>query len=220
MIAFLHTSPVHVDTFALLMQVYAPDCGVRHLVDESLLRDAQVHGVEDDVLIARVTHRMNEAWASDAKVVVCTCSTIGGIAERVDGRGRFLPMRIDCAMADEAVDCGSQILIVAALESTVRPTQQLVENSAAVRGRSVSIRTMVVQSAWPHFQSGDLLAYTFAIEQAIEQAIRDQAGDADVVVLAQASMASVAKRFDGVGIRVLSSPELGVRKAIEAAQIR
>ena len=216
MIAFLHTAPVHVDMFARLMQAYAPDCVVQHLVDEALLRDAQTLGVEDATIVARVTQRMNEASENGARVVVCTCSTIGGIAENVDPHGRFLPMRIDRAMADEAVERGEQILIVAALESTIRPTQRLVEDSAATRGRHVNIRTMVVQSAWPFFLSGNLVAYCAQIEQAI----RDQARNGDVVVLAQASMAPVGKVLIGPDVQVLSSPELGVRRAIQAARVR
>lgn len=214
MIAFLHTAPVHVDTFAGLMQAHAPDCRVDHLVDESLLRDAQALGVEDSGIVSRVTQRMKEASENGARVVVCTCSTIGGIAEKVDGRGRFVAMRIDRAMADEAVDVGDHILIVAALASTIEPTRRLVEDSAVTRGRQVNIRTMVVQSAWPFFQSGNLAGYYAKIEEAI----RGPEGHADIVVLAQASMAPVASRFIGGDRLVLSSPELGVCRAIQAAQ--
>ena len=216
MIAFLHTSPVHVDTFAGLMQAYAPDVAVQHLVDEALLRDAQTLGVEDATIVVRVTRRMNEAAEDGARVVVCTCSTIGGIAEKVDARGRFLPMRIDRAMADAAVERGERILIVAALESTIGPTQRLVEDSAFTHGRSVIISTLTIRSAWPHFLSGNLVAYYAQIEQVI----RSQLGNADVVMLAQASMAPVAKTFKGAEVLVLSSPELGVRRAIDAAQVR
>jgi hypothetical protein len=215
-IAFLHTSPVHVDTFAGLMQAHAPDCRVDHLVDESLLRDAQVLGVEDAGIVSRVTQRMQEASENGARVVVCTCYTIGGIAEKVDGHGRFVSMRIDRAMADEAVERGEQILIVAALASTIEPTRRLVEDSAATRGRQVNIRTMVVQSAWSFFLSGDLVAYYTQIEQAI----RDQVGPMDLVVLAQASMAPVTERLSDTEAWVLSSPASGVRSAVEVARGR
>ena len=214
MIAFLHTSPIHVDTFAGLMQAHAPDCRVEHLVDESLLRDAQTLGVEHAGIVSRVTQRMKEASESGARVVVCTCSTIGGIAEKVDGHGRFVSMRIDRAMADEAVEKGQQILIVAALASTIEPTRRLVEDSATIRARQVNIRTMVVQSAWPFVLSGDLAAYYAQIEHAIH----GQAGNTDVVVLAQASMAPVAGRFIGDHLQVLSSPELGVSRAIRVIE--
>ena len=214
MIAFLHTSPIHVDTFGGLMQVHAPDCRVEHLVDESLLRDAQTLGVENAGIVSRVTQRMKEASESGARVVVCTCSTIGGIAEKVDGHGRFVSMRIDRAMADEAVEKGERILIVAALASTIEPTRRLVEDSATIRARQVNIRTMVVQSAWPFFLSGDLAAYYAQIEHAIH----GQAGNTDVVVLAQASMAPVAGRFIGDHLQVLSSPELGVSRAIRVIE--
>ena len=224
-LAFLHTAPVHVEPFSALVADLAPACRVDHVVDESLLRDALLLGVTDSRIIDRVTQRMHDAAMTlqdlprqagaeadgGAAVVVCTCSTIGGIAEQVDSSGRFLPMRIDRAMADRAVDCNGRILVVAALASTVEPTRQLLMSSAAARGREVLLQVLVVESAWPQFQRGELAAYYHTLETAI----RDQVADADIVVLAQASMAPVAERLKDLDVEVLSSPRLGVQRAIE-----
>jgi hypothetical protein len=57
--------------------------------------------------------------------VVCTCSTIGDIAER------FSPsvMRVDRHMAISAI-IFSRIHVLASLKSTIQPTKQLVEECA------------------------------------------------------------------------------------------
>lgn len=206
-IAFLHTSPVHVETFSRLLNELAPSLKAEHVVDEALLADAQRVGARDAALVARVHSAMAAAAVNGARMVVCTCSTIGGAAERTPAEGRFQPARIDRAMADRAAALGPRILLVVALESTRAPTIDLVRESAAAAGAEADIRTLFVETAWPHFQRGDRQAYI----QSVADAVRAGLGDADVVVLAQASMAPAAALLADLGVQVLSSPDLGVR---------
>ena len=210
-IAFLHTSPVHMATFDQLMRELAPDLRVAHVVREDLLADAQTEGADSPPLVARIRQAMGDAGASGASVVVCTCSTIGGLAERTPTDGRFRAARIDRAMADRAAVLGPRVLVVAALESTVGPTTELIRESARSLAATLEIRTLVVEDAWPHLQRGDRPAYLQAVVQAVVQAVSSAAGSTDVVVLAQASMAPAAARLGGLGVDVLSSPALGVQ---------
>lgn len=207
-IAFLHTSPVHQPTFEKLMREAAPGLGVRHLVREDLLADAQRTGADDPALVARIVEAMREAGATGAKVVVCTCSTIGGAAEGV--QGAFKATRIDRAMADKAVTAGRPVLMVAALESTLAPTLALLASSAQRLGVQPEIRTLVAKDAWAHFLAGDTAGYVGAIVAAIAGA---NARDC-IVVLAQASMAPAAAALEKLGITALSSPQLGVAHAL------
>lgn len=52
---------------------------------------------------------------------------------------------------------------------------------------------------------------------AVAAAVPGLAAEVDVVVLAQASMASAAERAGAIGIPVLASPGLGVAAALAAA---
>ena len=124
-IAFLHTSPVHVDTFDRLVKASDPTLQIEHVVAEGLLDEAQRVGADDPALVRRVQDAMVNAAANGAAIVVCTCSTIGGSAERTPTHAGFAVARIDRAMADRAVQLGPRILIVAALESTLGPTSKL-----------------------------------------------------------------------------------------------
>jgi hypothetical protein len=214
-VTFLHTSPVHVATFEGLMTAFDPSVKVEHVICEELLADAQRLGADDPSLVARVHEAMNQAASTGASIVVCTCSTIGGAAERTPTEGSFVSVRIDRAMADRAVKLGPRILVVAALESTLGPTTKLLEESAVALGVSVEIEHLVAEGAWLHFLRGDRAAYVTTVVAAINA---NAPHSASVILLAQASMSPAAEALSGSGIEVLSSPRLGVQSVV--AQLR
>lgn len=208
-IAFLHTSPVHQPTFEKLVQEAAPGLRIAHVVREDLLADAQRGGAQDPVLAGRIRKAMHDAGATGAKVVVCTCSTIGGVAEAVES-GEFKATRVDRAMADKAVTQGRPVLMAAALESTLAPTMELLKASAQHLGTNPGIKSIVARDAWAYFLAGDTAMYV----EVIVDAIRRAGASSSVVVLAQASMAPAAQVLEKLGITALSSPRLGVEHAI------
>lgn len=209
-LVFVHTSRLHVDTFDSLVQAARPGLEVVHVVAEALLADAQRQGAEDPGIVARVQATLQGAAAMGARVVVCTCSTVGGAAERTPTGGRFHAQRIDRAMADSAVMLGPRVRVVAALQSTVAPTTALLRESAAALGRAVQPQTLLVPEAWVHFQAGDRAAYLTAVAAAV----RAEQEPADAIVLAQASMAPAADLLADLGLPVLASPRLGVQAAL------
>ncbi len=80
----------------------------------------------------------------ETAVVVCTCSTIGGSAEQTRLPHGQSVLRVDRAMAERAVEIGSRIVVAAALESTLAPTTELIQDVAAQQGaRSRSTRCCV-----------------------------------------------------------------------------
>ncbi len=209
-IAFLHTSPAHVPTFTKLMQETAPALRVAHVVHEELLLEAQRDGIEGASLIERIRQAMKEAGAGGASVVVCTCSTIGGVAEAMNTGGAFSATRVDRAMADAAVRSGKPILLVAAVESTLRPTTALLQSSAKRLAKTIRIEALLAQDAWPHFLAGDQTQYLKTIVEAVAKAN----AASKTVVLSQASMAPAADALATMGIAALSSPKLGVEHAV------
>ncbi len=209
-IAFLHTAQVHEPTFAGLMSSLAPDIPVCHIVDDSLLSDAMAAGEVTEDVRHRIGERLRQAAGRDVGLIICTCSTIGGVAETLDGALGIPVMRIDRAMAERAVELGPRIVVAACIESTIAPTTDLLAQVAGESGRRMTVTTLVIDGAWDKFLAGDLDGY----HAAIADGLRDAAGEADVIVLAQASMAPAAERCNGLGTDILSSPELGVRRAV------
>jgi hypothetical protein len=212
-LAFLHTSPVHVPAFSSLLERTQPGATAVHFVDEVLLRDAREQGHDTPAIVGRVQDAVRAAAASGAKVVVCTCSTIGAAAEATPTHGKFSSKRIDRAMADAAARAGPHVLVVAALESTLGPTSTLVRDSAQRLGLHVSVSEHLIPGAWQHFEQEDMTAYHAAIEAAVGRLLRGPS----VVVLAQASMAPAAALLRDAAVPVLSSPALGLRDALGTA---
>ncbi|MFZ6743362.1 aspartate/glutamate racemase family protein [Undibacterium sp. JH2W] len=218
-LAFLHTSPVHIATFDALVRDMAPGLNLHHHVDAGLLIAAQQSGVADPHVIQRIQSAMQEAAASGADMVVCTCSSIGGVAERMCGASGLQTARIDRAMADRAVTQGPRVLLVAALETTLLPTAELLQESATALNQPLVISNLLVADAWAHFLQGNSDAYRLAIVHAVRQRVQDEAAEIDVIVLAQASMAAAAPDLAELGKEVLSSPRLGVAHVLSLLQV-
>ena len=216
MIAFLHTAPAQVATFESLLREEDASVPTRHVVDATLLADARAAGTVTPAIAQRVAAAIASLAGSDVGVVLCTCSTIGAAAEAAPAPAGFTVMRVDRPMAERAVGLGKRIALVATLQSTVAPTEELLRDAARRAGRTIEIAALVCADAWPHFERGDLPSYLDAVSRAIEGA----AQDADVVVLAQASMAPAAARASHLSVPVLSSPRLGVQAALRASRVR
>jgi hypothetical protein len=211
-LTFLHTSPVHIATFDGLLAQIDPGIPVRHVVDESLLREAREAGMITAQLRQRIADAVMEAIAQDAAVVLCTCSTIGGCAEQAGDDSNGTVLRVDRPMAERAVTTGSRIVIVAALASTLAPTRQLILEAATRIGKRVQIAEVLCELAWAKFEQGDHAGYA----NEIAARLHEVATEGDVIVLAQASMAAAAPLCADIGIPILSSPRLGLEAAIEA----
>jgi Asp/Glu/hydantoin racemase len=203
-IGFLHTAQIHVDTFTALVGSQAH---TRHIVDESLLADARAHGV-DHALRDRLVARLSEA-ADGSDVVVCTCSTISGEAERPTSHVSVPIIRIDRPLAEAAVSIGRRIAVVVAVESTVAPTSSLLHEVAQDENVDLELSVVRCLDAWSHFERGDTHAYL----QSIARHVTDFPDAVDVFVLAQASMAG-ATEYCNVTVPVLSSPSLAVSAAL------
>ncbi|MFD7121612.1 aspartate/glutamate racemase family protein [Streptomyces sp. NPDC059922] len=206
MLALLHTSPVHIPVFDALRDADHPGLVLRHLVDESLLSRARAEGPE--AVAAEVASVLAGAVAEGATAVLCTCSTIGEVAERAAPAVGVPVLRVDRPMAVAAA-AADRVVVVAALDSTLDATAALIRQEAGER--RIEIRTVLVEGAWERFEAGDRDGYLNAVAAAV-----DAVTEADVIVLAQASMADAAERAAS-GIPVFSSPRPGLNAAAAAA---
>ncbi len=207
-IAFLHTAHADIATFNAVVEKLAPGMAVHHEVDGSLLDDACAAGSVQPWLEKRIHKAMRRAAGGGAKVVVCTCSTIGGAAETVVTKGRYTAMRIDRAMAEAVVCRGAKILVVAVLESTLISTVALLEECT---DDLLQIVTHVVPGAWAHYEAGE----TEGFLDFIARDVRARAVGFDAVLLAQASMSPAAELLEDLDMPVFTSPVLGVKAALK-----
>ncbi len=211
-VAFLHTADVHVATFSGLLSEVAPGAIDVHVVDAELLSDARRYGLDAGVE-ARVLARLRELAVREPGVIVCTCSTLGGSAERLAHEIETPVVRIDRPMAEKAVAHGGRVALVVAVDSTLAATRQLFEECAANAGSAVTLVDAPCLDAWERFEAGDYAGYL----DRVARHVRALSEDVDVVVLAQASMAPAADLVGDLSIPVLSSPRLAVVRAVDLA---
>ena len=209
-LAFVHTVAGLVPRFRELASELVPGVETFDIVDETLLRDATTEGRVSLDTARRLFAHLAAAERHGADAILVTCSSMGGVVDAARPFAAVPLMRVDQAMAEQAVERGSKIGILATLWSTLRPTAVLIERTAAEAGREVEVRDRLCDGAFEALRSGD----TDRHDALVRDGLRELIGWADVIVLAQASMARVVETLGDEERRtpILSSPRLGMER--------
>ncbi len=211
-VGLLHTVSTLVAPFQSAVASAAPGVDIVHVVDPTLLADAIRDGVTPDVT-RRVEGHIEDLVEGGADAVLVTCSSIGEAVEAAAAKSGVPVLRVDAPMAAQAVaiaqaagaaaDRRGSIRVLATLEATLGPTGRLIERAA--EGADVDVDARIVTGALEAREAGDQPTHDRLIRQAVVNADR-----ADVIVLAQASMAGAITEIQ-THVPVLTSPEGGVR---------
>ena len=210
-IAFLHTADVHVATFDQIFADLGASAQLDHRVDASLLDRARRDGSE--AVASDVCELLDEL--SDADAVLCTCSTLGPLADDATKTAKNI-VRIDRPLMEEACSDGAKILVALCLESTRDATLALLNDCATQAGKDIEPIVVVCSDAWAFFEAGDNKAYAAAITEAIKSKLAEEP-DVESIVLAQASMRVAETGLADTGIPVRSSPVLAARRCLDVA---
>ncbi|HEX4891317.1 MAG TPA: aspartate/glutamate racemase family protein [Alphaproteobacteria bacterium] len=211
MIVFLHTAPVHIATFDALRDRFAPDLAIRHVVREDLLENAVTQGGVTPEIEAAATAVLAGIMTGGVQAIVCTCSTLGAVAESFDAEAAIPVIRIDRPMADNAVMLGNHIAVCGAASTALASTMALLHSSAKDMDRAnVTLIDHLFASAWKYFERGDMDAY----HREVARGLRGAALTADLIILAQASMHGAIAHCPEITVPIWSSPETGFRAAL------
>src|SRR5215469_12544671 len=209
-LALIHTSPTLTPLFRVLCAAEMPDVEVFHMVDESLIQDTIRAGRLRGITIRRLLDQIASAEAAGADAVMVTCSSIGPGVSLAQSLFEMPVIRVDEAMAEEAVRMGRRIGVAATLRTTLEPTLSLLQAKALDAGRDVDLVESLCADAFAAVLSGDNRTHDRLLADSLT-ALRKSV---DVVVLAQASMARVVASLPQNGSApILSSPELAVKRA-------
>ena len=210
-IAYLHTSHLLIPLFSELSERELPDVEQFHMVDESLIKNTIRTQKLTRTTIRRVLAMVQLAREGGADAVVVTCSSIGPAVSLARRIFDFPVIRVDEAMAEEAVRAGRRIGVAATLRTTLEPTVALLREKAAAAQREVDVVESLCEGAFEAVLSGDTATHDRLLADALTRLVNA----VDVVVLAQASMAGVVQKLpaDAGRVPILSSPELAVKSA-------
>ena len=191
-LTLFHTAHVHCATFDAL----APDADLDHTVREDWLARAQ-----DGIGKVLATEISAAIQAADGPVL-CSCTTIGEVAEQAGAT------RIDWPMMQEAATIGAPVLMVYCLNSTAKPSEALLRR--AFGDSDPQLTCLKLAQHWPLFEAGKSEDFARALANDIKVELdQSQFG---CVVLAQASMAGAAEVLrEMTDVPILASPEIAVR---------
>ncbi|KPD10649.1 hypothetical protein [Phaeobacter sp. 11ANDIMAR09] len=194
-LTLLHTAQVHVDRFATLV----PGAQLQQIVRPDWLARAQ-NGI-DDTLRRDITETIGALQGP----VLCSCTTIGEVAETAGAT------RIDWPMMQEAARIGGPILMTYCLNSTLEPSCALLRRAFHEIGHPPDLHPFDLAALWPLFEAGETAAFAKAISTALLTELSKRP-DIAAVVLAQASMAGAAELLkDKTDVPILSSPQIALR---------
>lgn len=184
---FVHTVPPLVAVFGHLAAAMLPGIQVMHILDEPLLEHVRQQGRLDESDVQRLATHVQEATSIGARAVLVTCSTVSPAVDAVRQQATIPVLKIDEAMIAEAVRLGVRIGVIATNQTTLAPTQRLLQDAAIRAGRTIATELVLVEGALPALLAGDSATH----DRLVRAAIAATAPQVDVVVLAQASMARV-----------------------------
>jgi Asp/Glu/hydantoin racemase len=209
-IAIVHTGFVSIDPLSRAFAEVCSQVDLVNIVDDSLLKEVMAANGPTAKVTQRMCWYFGAAEQLGADLIVNACSSVGEIADVVAKTVRIPVIRIDAGMAEIAVDLGARIALVATAPTTITPSRRLIERIAVEKHKEIEVITRLCANAFPLLSQGDKAGH----ESAVIDEIYAAAQDADVVVLAQVSMAPLLDKLVGdIDVPVLASPVPGVQQA-------
>lgn len=175
------------------------------LQDPGILQAVRDAGYVTAAAGAKLIGMYMDAIGQGADAILNICSSVGEVADAAQDAADYLGVpivRIDEGMCREAVRMGSRIAVLATLPTTLAPTKNTVLRVARELGRHVTLVDGLIDGAFGLDQDR---FRALLLEKALEMK-----GRADVILLAQGSMAYVEEYLtENTGIPTLSSPRFG-----------
>ena len=207
-LGLVHTSATLVPVFAQLCKEKLPGVETFNIADDSLVKGIREAGSLTPTIARRVAGYLESAELGGADYILVTCSSIGPAVEAAAMQRSVPVLRVDQPMADEAVATGRRIGVIATLSTTLEPTADLIQRRAAIAGKPIELTSRLVEGAFEALMAGDGATH----DAKVATALKGLSQQADVIVLAQASMARVVDALSPADRRVpiLASPGIAV----------
>ena len=208
-VAVIHTSTVSLDDLRGLFARIMPQVEMVNIIDESLLREVMANGKVTPSIVKRICNYAIHAEDIGADLILNQCSSVGLAVNVARSLVNIPYIKIDEQMAEDAVNTGKDISLIATVASTVDPSAGLIEEAAQKLGKKVNINRCLVEGALDILmKEKDVKKHNKLVIDAIKKVVPES----DVIVLAQGSMIGLLPELKDLGVPVLSSPESGVKR--------
>lgn len=204
-IAVLHTVVFLAEMFRKLFQENLPNIGNFHVVDESIIQELLKVGYLTPKIVRRIASHVMSANDAGADLILFTCSSTSPAVDNIKALVDIPILKVDEPLAEKAVSLGDKIGVVTTAKTTMEPSVNLIEASAARQGKKVQVQAELETKAFEARLSGNISEH----DRLVKETIRKLARKNNVIVLAQASMAHLADEMkDDIDVPILASPQL------------
>ncbi len=201
-IALLHTVKSVYGSFQAMMEKEIKDISVTNMVDEFLVTNAREKGYFPPENKRKLYLDLLSLSEGRPDVIAVTCSSLTPFAEELRSSFDVPVLLIDDRMCRDAAAIGGNIAVLATAPTTVDPTVSRIRMEAEKLGVAPVIKSYLDTKAMDMLSLGDVQGHDARLA-----ALARTAMDADVIVLAQASMATAANLVrEATGKKVLTSP--------------
>ena len=204
----IHTSPVSLDELKSLFHEILPDVEMVNIIDDSLLEEVKRNGSITPQIISRMCSYVQVAKTLKPDIIFNQCSSVGEAFDIARTQAECLTLKIDEPMAEKAVSLGTRIGVVATVASTVKPSANLIRNTAKKLGREITVTEYLVDGALDMLMRGEKDKHNELVIKEICKAEQEN----DVVVLAQGSMTAILPLLKETEKPMLTSPRLAVER--------
>ncbi|KXC07450.1 aspartate/glutamate racemase family protein [Microbacterium hominis] len=206
-VAFIHTGAVVIPMVAAEAATLLPGVEIVNYLDDRIVADLSRD--EAPSVPARIAQLARAARDAGAEAVMLTCSSISTLAAPTAAAVGIPVLRIDEAMADAAVTAAGdgRVADLATLPTTCAPTAALLRDGRFAEAHVTGAAGGVMRRSGNPVRDERIDRHLRPVDLTEELA----AAGADVVVLAQASMASAAAAAAST-VPVLTSVALGVER--------
>lgn len=211
-LALIHTVKPVVATFEGQIKERMADLEVHNILDEFIAKDLAGKQEFTGKDYTRLLRLLQLAEDTGADVILATCSSLSMAIDYLKPLISIPVYKIDEAMLEYVVESGKKITILATADSTIGPTVTQLKEIAENIGKEVKLDHKVIGPAYDAMKRGD-----DKVHDALVLAEASELLDAELVVLAQASMAHLEDEVRKLcNCEVLSSPRLAVDLIVEA----
>lgn len=164
-----------------------PDVQVFNITDDSLLAESLAHGGATRSVLKRIQLYVLAAEEMGADVIMSSCTTVGEAVCAARHYASVPVFNIDEPMAREAVRLGPRIGVIATVPTSHAATERLLRREAQEAGVPVDVKVGLNEKALQHRLKGEIDEHDRLVHQEMDRL----AGEVDVLVLGQISLAQI-----------------------------
>lgn len=211
-LALISTGIGVVEPIKAIVKELSPNIEIINIVDDSIVNCiAENHNDISPSIIRRMALYAMLAEEHKADAAIVTCSSISETVDKIAPLVNIPVFKIDQPMAQHAVSVGKTIGVAATLATTLEPTKRLILSEAKNIGKAIEIKESLCKGAFESLIQGNPETHDSIVRTAVLELLET----CNVVVLAQASMARAVDTLEENRDRVLTSPKLGVTRAVD-----